>query len=333
MRDGSMDRGSQSKGGKYRGNTIVRFLSRPSISRNGVALVISFAMLMYILCPPLDGKLRGETKPWADTVVFVAMGRAAASYSLLYALQSLRDVGRWEGSVHVVVDDVGKQLIECLPERLTRPLTLVLANTSTEGEGTITQAKLSKTHLLDLLPQEVRNVLYVDCDVITQRSLEIFWSSLNRTWEKERGKGGSASSIAIFHDAAGHTVPFCTKCDEAHSGVVALKRGKSELCLQLWREAFLTSGVATDQEALDLVLQGEGGCSAQWLSWRHMRFMKDIFVVAGVTRKRTFAHFTSLLHPARLSGVHRRHYSRTLGLSYEYEWGTNEGTFQRCAST
>ncbi|CAM9507588.1 unnamed protein product [Discosporangium mesarthrocarpum] len=246
----------------------------------------------------------------------------------------------WTGSVHVVVDD--EQALRCLPSSLTDTFSLVVANmTGTErevgGGGTIVQAKLGKTHLLDLLPQHLRRVLYVDCDVITQRPLDDFWKSLNTVWEEEEMEIASAessfrstSSMFIFHDAAGHTIPFCAECDKAHSGVVGLTRGRSEKCLRLWREAFIATGAKTDQEALDSVLEEEDGCSVRWLNWRHMRFMKDIFVVGGMIGKRTFGHFTSLLHPERLSPVHRRHYNQALGRSFE-EWGSNGGTISGCA--
>lgn len=84
----------------------------------------------------------------------------------------------------------------------------------------------------------------------------------------------SSSTVMIFADAGGHTIPVCRGCDEAHSGVVALARGHSERCLELWHRAFQGDGgnhkgTATDQEALDLVLREGSGCEARWLDPRH----------------------------------------------------------------
>lgn len=72
------------------------------------------------------------------------------------------------------------------------------------------------------------------------------------------------------------------------------------------------------------------GCEATWLDASHLRFMKDISVLFGLSRTRTFGHFTSLLHPERLNWLFRRHYSKSLRRGFD-EWGGKRGVIERCA--
>lgn len=392
-------------------------------------------LLLYVvgslvfLCPPLNPV--GKSAMWrprirstagvVDSIVFVALGPAARSMSLLYALESLQEEGRWDGPIHVVVDE--EDALECLQSHLRQRVSIVVAPRSapsaaetgnTHGRGarllreeeatggsegsaglgglllggrdgtsngfngnsgeTIVNAKLAKMKLLDLLPQSIQHLVYIDCDVITQQPLGSFlaviggiwneldtfeakWGADNYTVEEQsspsppsshllslphdRGEMAEArrwssappSTLIIFPDAAGHTIPLCWGCDVAHSGVVALARGRSERCLQLWQDAFVggeedNKGTATDQEALDIAIREGSGCGAIWIDRRHLRFMKDPFVMAGFTRTGTFAHFTGLLHPEKLARIYRRKYEWFLGRNFE-EWGA--GVIEACS--
>lgn len=442
----------------------------------------------------------------ADSIVFIALGPAARSAALLYALSSLREEGRWDGPVHVIVEREGD--LDCLLSHLKSSVTVIALKASggggggdggDEGDddgddevrgetsggtrsfarvvgrggggggggggegvggGVAINAKLIKMQLFDLLPANIRRVVYVDCDVITRQPLGPYldavaleWSAVSpppirvvmareqtvaardedeepiplpsgssssslqardgRSTEGPRlppqasqktaatvaakeakataaaaarvkatatatetagTKGGTAataaaaaaagmtSTIVIFPDAGGHTFPDCAGCDVAHSGVVAISRGRSELCLQLWHDAFAgkgeggggswggdrggggggvrggggsggrgdsdSTGTATDQEALDIAIREGSGCEARWVDTRHLHFMKDVFVIAGLTRRSTFAHFTGLLHPEGLSNYYRRHYEWSLGRGFD-EWG--HGEMEACA--
>lgn len=416
-----------------------------------LAILLTYVVgSLLFLCPPLDPVgtsaswgPRIRSMPDVDSIVFVALGPAARSASLLYALASLREEGHWDGPVHVIVEH--EDALDCLSSYLRQPVTIVVASGAGSGAvtdggsvgagagagaglgagvavegsggvgvgvdvgvdagvgvsdgvgdrnmGVVVNAKMVKMRLFDLLPPSVERVVYVDCDVITQRPLGAFLAAIGREWgqvdsaaaaataaaaaaaatveggstverhpapsppvslrpHKGRGMeglssvptstsngvvGSSASgpsTLLIFPDAGGHTVPVCSGCDMAHSGVVALARGRSELCLQLWHDAFLGggdggAGTATDQEALDIALREGSGCEARWIDRHHLHFMKDPFVMAGLTRTSTFAHFTGLLHPERLSKHHRRHYEWFLGRSFE-EWG--KGEIRTCAA-
>lgn len=355
---------------------------------------------IYILSPPSAPTVSGlppQYKPVVDSIVFIALGPASRSHSLLYALQSLREIGQWNGPVHVIVEH--EHDLDCISSYLGDPRVQTIVafkvpprtndkpgnggygrvgdgasgvsnhdGSVRGGSGAIAQAKMAKMQLLDLLPSDMRRVLYIDCDIITQRPLGPFLEVVKREWAKldwEMGRAagttlstphasplrrirrdgetikkpgiisGLPSTLLIFPDTAGHTMPLCSGCDRAHSGVVAIERGRSERCLQLWMEAFAgdaetgTAGTATDQEALDLALRKGSGCEARWLDSRHMRFMKDIFVVLGWVRERTFAHFTGLLHPERLGKMHLNHYQAALGKDVR-EWGYNGGIVLGC---
>lgn len=419
----------------------------------------------------------------ADSIVFIALGPAARSTSLLYALTSLREEGRWDGAVHVIVQH--EEDLDCLSSYLRQSVTAIAiapptrsggssgrgrgrdgrshsvftgggdleANTNgalgpalgaarrgTEtaeeagrvgaaaeaggaaavvesalrGDGgdaigtgngdqgylhdggrgkpggvVVNNAKMAKMQLLDLLPPSVERVVYVDCDVITQRPLGPFLDSVAQAWneldrkaeaaaaaasavaekgpattgrstgsdrlplrlqgesvaerptspvasngdKKHRPLSSSSSTVIIFQDAGGHTIPACWGCDGAHSGVVALARGHSERCLELWHDAFRgesgkRKGTATDQEALDVALRQGSGCEARWMGRQHLSFMKDALVMAGLTRTSTFGHFTGLLHPEKLGTVYRRFYEWALGRGFK-EWG--QGEIEACA--
>lgn len=422
----------------------------------------------------------------ADSIVFIALGPAARSTSLLYALTSLREQGRWDGAVHVIVEH--EEDLGCISSYLRQSVTAVAvaprmfsggsggngrggsgdmvlmdgsgleADTTgvfdpalgATGEGTekmvegkgrmaaeaetwrapavtesvprrdaggasgtdnvdlhdgglgkpggvvVNTAKMAKMQLLDLLPPSIERVVYVDCDVITQRPLAPFLDSVAQAWDeldrkaaeeaaaataaakngpsttehsktstgrlppRLRGESAaersaspaasnndidsgrsdnkgrplsSSSTLIIFEDAGGHTIPVCSGCDGAHSGVVALARGHSERCLELWHDAFQgdsgkRKGTATDQEALDVALRQGSGCEARWIGRQHLSFMKDAFVMAGLTRTSTFGHFTGLLHPESLGTVYRRFYEWALGQGFE-EWG--QGEIEACA--
>ena len=329
---------------------------------------------LLLLNPPLDpvGSGTNNISPRirsaesVDAIVFVALGPAARSNSLLYALSSLREKGRWDGPVYVIVGRADD--LVCLNSHLAQPVSVIPTSASHddaegEGAGPAVDAKMIKMRLLELLPPSIERVVYIDCDIITKRSIGPFLQEVGRLWrEVDRNKGGGPgeasgavpshlkggggglppaagdndqpSTLLIFPDAAGHTIRACSGCDEAHSGVVSLARGHSERCLELWREAFLGGGkdgrrTATDQEAMDIALREGSGCEARWVDRSHMHFMKDPFVMLGLTKTSTFAHFTSLLHPERLSGSHRRYYEWSLGRSFN-EWGEIE--LKACAS-
>lgn len=393
-------------------------------------------LLLYVvgslvfLCPPLNPV--GKSAMWGprirstagvvDSMVFVALGPAARSMSLLYALESLREEGRWDGPIHVVVDEEGA--LDCLQSHLRQRVSIVVAPRSapstaatgnTHGRGAqllqeeeeatggseaggglggllaggrdgisnglnsnrgeaVVNAKLAKMKLLDLLPQSIQHLVYIDCDVITQQPLGSFLAAIGGIWSEvdtfetewgadnytveeqssppppsshlfssphDRGEmaetprlpSGPPSTLIIFPDAAGHTIPLCWGCDVAHSGVLALARGRSERCLQLWQDAFVggeeaSKGTATDQEALDIAIRESSACKAIWVDRRHLRFMKDPFVMAGFTRTSTFAHFTGLLHPEKLARIYRRKYEWFLGRNFE-EWGA--GVIEACS--
>lgn len=58
-----------------------------------------------------------------DSIVFIALGPAARSASLLYALSSLREEGRWDGPVHVIVEREGD--LDCLSSHLRSGVTTI----------------------------------------------------------------------------------------------------------------------------------------------------------------------------------------------------------------
>lgn len=341
-------------------------------------LLIYVVISLLLLSPPLhpvgsgspDFGPRIRSAESVDAIVFVALGPAARSASLLYSVSSLREEGRWDGPIYVIVEH--EDDLDCLASYLRHPVNTIATAGMADGDepasrrkgnGPAVSAKMMKMRVLELLPLSIERVVYMDCDIITTKPVLSFLQEVGRMWrevdrKKEmgaigngsrvgasgevsphlkggvgglpsgEGESGETSTLLIFPDAAGHTVPVCRECDMAHSGVVSLARGHSERCLELWREAFLSggkdgTGTYKDQEAMDIALQKGSGCEARWIGRNYLHFMKDPFVMLGFTRMGTFAHYTGLLKPHGLSPVHRRYYEWSLGRSSN-EWGDRE---------
>lgn len=114
--------------------------------------------------------------------------------------------------------------------------------------------------------------------------------------------------FGAFPDAKGHYVGWCSGCEKWHSGVMWLRRGQGETCLQAWREILLSGCTVyhdhnmyfnvslgkydTDQQSLDFA-EKNGSCRhGLTMPTRHLLFAKD-YIAMALTSGQTFIHLTA----------------------------------------
>jgi hypothetical protein len=98
--------------------------------------------------------------------------------------------------------------------------------------------------------------------------------------------------FGAFPDAKGHYVGWCAGCEKWHSGVMWLRRGHGERCLEKWRSVLLSGMFDTDQQSLDYA-ENNGSCHhALTLPTRHLLFAKD-YIAMLLTSGQTFIHVTA----------------------------------------
>lgn len=281
-----------------------------------------------------------EKQPNVDAVVFVAIGPTSTSPVLGWSVNSVVQIGRWNGAVYIVTDrpeDVERTLkpVDTSPSSHTlRPEKLHIVPYLVDMPSSLISfnAKLMKCSLLKILPKHLQTIVYIDSDIVVGKPLAPFWKSVFKLWDVDENpqdldllddddslrdfKGGIEKdnvSLGLFEDGKAFTAGFCKDCDTWNTGVMSISRGKSDSCLNAWCETLLLHG-GTDQAALDNVIAAGSECqNIHALDRQHVRMMKDVFVVCGMVGTKTFNHFTGIFRPQNLSRLHRRFYERILG--------------------
>jgi hypothetical protein len=261
-----------------------------------------------------------------DAVVFVAIGPAATSPVIKWAIQSVVETGEWNGTVYVLTDQPDS--IEDALISVVAPDNLNVLNLLESGKEAMPwslhsfNAKIVKCRLLHILPVHINSILYIDGDIIVGRSLETFWTNLDRIWSSG-GRRGTALrrdidvSLGMFEDCNAYTAGYCADCNTWNSGVMSIVRGKSDGCLDSWCEALAVTG-GKDQAALDdVIAQGEHCQDIAALDRGHVRMMKDTFVLNGLVSTKTFNHYTGIFRPHLLLPVHRNFYEKKLGHQFD----------------
>jgi hypothetical protein len=178
--------------------------------------------------------------------------------------------------------------------------------------------------------------MYFDSDIMVAKPLAPFWESVSKVWKQgevadnENGSGDQFDddfslrrnkvvekkqpvSLGLFQDCGSYTAGFSKDCDTWNTGIISMRRGASDQCLNAWCSTLQDIG-GSDQAALDTVIASGSQCqNIQALDRQHVRMMKDVFVLWGMIGTRTFNHFTGIFRPQKLSTIHRRFYARMLG--------------------
>jgi len=293
-----------------------------------------------------------------DAIAFIALGPAATQPVLGWSVHSAVQIGGWHGNVYVITDEPEAVSRTLVPPDVTpspdalKPENLHIIHLKPEDLDMPSSlhsfnAKLTKCRILRVLPEELENIVYIDSDIITGRPLASFWKSLAQVWKEHEDEDDlsimdddlslhdyriqaqqASAELGLFEDGKAFTVGFCKDCDTWNTGVISLKRGRSDSCLDAWCARLAIEG-GTDQAALDKVIAETGHCqNIQAIDRKEMRMMKDIFVVLGFVGTKTFNHFTGVFRPQNLNAMHRRFYERMLGkkLSANQPFGVSRTT-------
>jgi hypothetical protein len=239
------------------------------------------------------------TTTMIDAVVLIAIGPAANSPVLGWSAHSVARVGGWDGPIYIVTDrpdDVERLLQLDDQEEDTsprpygwtlRPENVYIIPHAVEAPPGLSSyaAKLTKCQLLEILPRQLQNVVYIDSDIIVGRPLAAFWQSIAQMWTADgetplnRQKAAdeetttdddvslhetitthsTSISLGLFEDGKSYTAGFCKNCDTWNTGVMSIARGHSESCLQAWCDTLRVVG-GTDQAALDQVIAAGSQC-------------------------------------------------------------------------
>lgn len=97
-----------------------------------------------------------------DAIVLVAMGAMAEDSMIDFSISSIRKVGNWRGEIYVLTDRKG-----CFSKSATDfELNLI----EMEPLDTIIKIKALKPKLMTYLPKAVKGALYLDVDIIGDRT-------------------------------------------------------------------------------------------------------------------------------------------------------------------
>ncbi|GMI04860.1 hypothetical protein TrLO_g15119 [Triparma laevis f. longispina] len=280
---GRSSRSSASKNAPASSNTVTPPNSSP-------AALYKLALGLFILVPTLlllalrsnnvshatnlrHVKHRDNSDP--QVFVYVNYGSQFPAWPTKLSLKTLRETGGWKGDVVVVTDKEGEFAGEDCEVVLIK-------------EGAV--GKEVKGKLLDLIDEKYENVVYLDSDIIVSKPFAVegnrnYKSIFNDLSDAIHQIGVGESHIAMFKDSAGHMVGWCSGCDVWHTGVIGLKRGRSDGLLGDWSdkiEEYLggVGGEVSDQSAIDSILDSNARYKVSVLPYKRLMFMKDTLRLA-----------------------------------------------------
>ena len=159
------------------------------------------------------------------------------------------------------------------------------------SKRSLIEIKAMKPNIMALLPNKVNATVYLDADVLVVKPLGPFLHSMKV--EVGTQAGGSDFDFAMFLDAKGHYVGFCSGCEKWHTGVIVLRRRPQDRCMRAWESQLLSGRFSTDQESIDAA-EREGSCpSTVALSSRHFLFAKD-YIGTALSSGHSFIHATGI---------------------------------------
>ena len=263
------------------------------------ATLYKFALMLFILVPTLlllllrsnneshatnlrHVKHRENSEP--QVFVYVNYGAGFPAWPTKLSLKTLRETGGWKGDVVVITDKEKEFSGEDCDVVVVREA-----------------GKEIKGKLLDLLDKKYDNVVYLDSDIIVSAPFTLpgnpsFKSVFHDLSDAIHQISAGESQVAMFKDSAGHMVGWCSGCDVWHTGVIALKRSRSEALLKDWHDEILErkergEGVGelgaaggavavSDQAAMDSVLNSNARYKVTVLPYKRLMFMKDTLRLA-----------------------------------------------------
>ncbi|KAG5178780.1 hypothetical protein JKP88DRAFT_328482 [Tribonema minus] len=191
-----------------------------------------------------------------DAFVLIAMGHTlvneAVSTSVLAVAEacvcSLRATGGYTGDIFLVTDDV-----ESMQETdLVSHFGVILITYPYEfDKNDFDQVMFTKSRLLEVVPSNYTNIIYMDTDIMVTQPLEPLLRSIAAFPE---GSVGVFSELASRSTRAGFEV--------YNAGFIAMQRGASEPCLADWSDTMTSWRDSYSEDAAAARSSGGSGGSS-----------------------------------------------------------------------
>lgn len=261
-----------------------------------------------------------------DAIVFISMGKMVEDPMVDYSIASVRKLGKWRGEIYVITDNpqcytdsvrdfkiitievppavsiieiksLKPRLMSFMPDHVSGILyidvdILVTKNLMSFFQDLGSMVTSKKINRLveeggQIQPSSVRALTEIgNTTFINNPQIQAAQSSPHHSGEE------TLFDFGAFPDAKGHYVGWCAGCEKWHSGVMWLRRGHGERCLEKWRSVLLSGMFDTDQQSLDYA-ENNGSCRhALTLPTRHLLFAKD-YIAMMLTSGQTFIHVTA----------------------------------------
>ena len=239
------------------------------------------ALYVFLQEPPVQTReISPDWKPSTlNAIVLIGAGEMASDRMIDYSIASVRLYGGWKGKIYLLTDRPG-----CFVD--TKKTYAIDIITVPEMK-TIIDIKSLKAKLMTYLPDSVTGAIYLDVDIVVTKDIRPFLYDA----ETQIQASNDQFDLAMFLDAAGHYVGFCSGCEKWHTGVVVLKRGHGQSCLSAWERILQSGTFATDQQSMDQAESDRECKHLIALSANHLLFAKDYLAVL-LTNSRTFLHMT-----------------------------------------
>jgi len=215
-----------------------------------------------------------------DAVVYISMGKTSSYTFIDQSIKSVRKLGMWRGPLYILTDN---------PMCFSNLEEYKISFIEIPKQPDIKSIKLLKTKLFEYIDnQSIREILYLDADILVTKELSTFFYDYIGLLNKEERKEEDFD-YASFPDAKGHFAGFCNGCDKWHTGVMIFKRELGIQCLDTWASILSSGKYPSDQESLD---NSQEYChNAIELPSKHLLFAKDILGFLFL-REYTFLHLT-----------------------------------------
>lgn len=274
----------------------------------GVVFFFVLHISLFLLAGPHWEGVHGDvqnpkkTKTSLDAIVTVAM----CGYDAKEMVQSLRSAGEWTGPIYVLTDAPhAEDPLQCTPidVRGNHPTFLTNPNEFEDyktalGRWNALYSKWHKTQIFKLIPESVQTVLFMDADMVAQRSLvESSWLG-----QVESQITDPTCELITYPERWYTTLPLLggknkTVTGRYHSGFMILKRDKSAPLLEEWSRLMVHQEfMDRDQGKLTQAIESlHTKVCWQPSRWRHMQIGADNIdnLWFYLTTKGTFYHVAS----------------------------------------
>ena len=255
-------------------------------NKSNVRVLFAWVMFLSVFYIFLGPETREEVSPTTSehgvqSIVFIAMGKLAKESIVDGAIASLREVGKWDGMIHVITDRES-----CFVSARRDRNAVIL---TTEPVDSIVKIKSMKARLFEFLPREIKSILYMDVDILVTKNLNLFLYDLRQ----QALARSSPPDFGMFLDSGGHFFGVCSGCDKWHTGIIWMQRDVGVECMQAWENILLSGKYETDQESIDEAERSNYCPNALAFSSKHLLFAKDYFAMF-FSPSRTFVHLTAI---------------------------------------